>query len=84
MVGALLAGGALVVCPRILGDFETPEERDAHAGATYAQILAAQAECEVRGVAYFRKIGAPQRMSDGRDAAEVIRERCERSPRSFR
>ena len=84
IVGALLAGGILVVCPRILAEFETPEERQAHVDVTASQIQKAQAECEVRGAAYFRRIGAPQRQSDGSDAADVIRERCERSPRSFR
>jgi hypothetical protein len=84
MVGTLLAGGVLVACPQILAEFETPEERQAHVDVTRGQIERAQAECEVRGAAYFRRIGAPQRQSDGRDAADVIRERCERSPRSFR
>ena len=84
IVGALLAGAFLVVCPRILAEFETPEERQAHVDITRAQIQKAQDECEVRGKAYFSRIGAPKRQSDGRDAADVIRERCERSPRSFR
>ena len=84
ILGTLLAVAVLVVCPRILAEFETPEERQAHVDVTRAQIEKAQEECEVRGKAYFSRIGAPQRQSDGRDAAEVIRERCERSPRSFR
>ena len=82
--GVLCAGAVAVACPQFLQQLETQEEREAHAEVMLAQARAAESACEIRGAAYFRKIGAASRFPDGRDAATVIRERCERSARSFR
>jgi hypothetical protein len=36
-------------------------------------------KCVERGVSYYKEIGSFPRLSDGRDATRVAKERCERS-----
>lgn len=44
---------------------------------------AAISECVDRGIVYFNEIGSYPRLSDGRSASSVARERCERSSSAF-
>lgn len=39
--------------------------------------------CVRRGIAYFKEIGSWPRLSDGRDAEQVVKERCRRSTQAF-
>lgn len=39
--------------------------------------------CVSKGESYFRSVGSWPTLSDGRNAASVARERCERSPMAF-
>lgn len=39
--------------------------------------------CVRRGIAYFKEIGSWPTLSDGRNAEQVVRERCRRSTQAF-
>lgn len=39
--------------------------------------------CQLRGVDYFKSMGAYPTMSDGRSASEVSEDRCKRNTRAF-
>lgn len=39
--------------------------------------------CRYKGQDYFKEIGSWPRLSDGRDAEQVVRERCARSVQAF-
>ncbi len=39
--------------------------------------------CEDKGEAYFKDLGSWPRLSDGRDAEAVVKERCARSDSAF-
>lgn len=39
--------------------------------------------CQLKGMAYFKEIGSYPYLSDGRDAAKVAKERCNRSLVAF-
>jgi len=41
-------------------------------------------DCELRATAYYRKRGQFPTLEDGRDAVDVIRNRCTRDPNGFR
>jgi hypothetical protein len=43
----------------------------------------AVAACVTRGEAYFREVGSYPTLSDGRDAVNLARERCERTLTAF-
>lgn len=48
-----------------------------------APIVIQPSDCEARGVAYFKEIDSFPRLSDGRLAVDVARERCARTDRAF-
>ena len=39
--------------------------------------------CVEKGIEYYKEIGSFPRLSDGREAANVVKERCGRSPVAF-
>jgi len=52
-------------------------------GPAAAQSSQAIEACVGRGIAYFKEIGSYPRLSDGRSAAQVARERCNRTTTAF-
>ena len=81
-VGAVVA--AIVVSPSILRHLETADERDARIETVATHRPVQLRECEQRATAYYRKRGQYPTLEDGRDAVDVIRNRCARDPNGFR
>ena len=88
VVGAIMGGILLVafiaVCPRILRNLETADERDARIDSVATHRPGELRDCEQRAAAFFKKQGTYPTLPDGRDAADVMRNRCARDPTSFR
>jgi hypothetical protein len=40
-------------------------------------------DCVNKGISYYQKIGSYPKLSDGRIAVDVARERCRNTPRAF-
>jgi len=84
IAGAVIVATAIVVCPRILRNLETADERDARIDSVAAHRPVELRDCELRATAYYRKRGQFPTLEDGRDAVDVIRNRCTRDPNGFR
>jgi hypothetical protein len=84
IVGGPLVVGAIAICPRILRHLETADERDARIETVAAHRPVELARCEARATAFYRKLGTYPTLPDGRDAAEVMRNRCARDPTTYR
>ena len=88
VVGAIIGGVLLVafvaVCPRILRNLETADERDVRIGAVATHRPAELRQCEQRATAFYKKQNTYPTLPDGRDAADVMRNRCARDPASYR
>jgi hypothetical protein len=88
VVGAIIGGVLLIafvaVCPRILRNLETADERGARIDTVVALRPAELRACEQRATAFYKKQGTFPTLADGRDAAEVMRNRCSRDPASYR
>jgi hypothetical protein len=84
IVGGILLVGFIAICPRILRNLETAGERDARIDSVATHRPAELLQCERRATAFFKKQGAYPILADGRDATEVMRNRCARDPRAFR
>ena len=84
IVGGILLVGFIAICPRILRNLETADERDARIGSVVTHRPAELQKCEQRATAFFKKQGTFPTLPDGRDAADVMRNRCARDPTSFR
>jgi hypothetical protein len=88
VVGAIIGGILLVafiaVCPRILRNLETADERGVRIDAVAAHRPAELKRCEQRATAFYKKQGTYPTLPDGRNAADVMRNRCARDPSSYR
>lgn len=60
----------------------TPARMEEPAPAVQTGPSAVEA-CVERGMAYFSSLGSYPKLSDGRDAIEVARERCSRDLKAF-
>jgi hypothetical protein len=84
VAGAVVVAAAIVVCPRLLRNLETADERDARIETVAAHRPAELGECEKRATAYYKKRRLYPTLADGRDANDVMRNRCARDPASYR
>ena len=84
IVGGILLVGFIALCPRLLRHLETADERAARIGSVATHRPAELRQCEERATAFFKKQGTYPTLADGRDAADVMRNRCARDPASFR
>ena len=84
IVGVPLLVGFIAVCPRILRNLETADERDARIDSVVAHRPVELRQCEQRAIAYYKKQGTYPTLADGRDAADVMRNRCARDPATYR
>ena len=88
VVGAIIGGVLLVafvaICPRILRNLETADERGARIDTVVATRPTELRQCEQRAIAYYKKQGTYPVLPDGRDAADVMRNRCSRDSASYR
>ena len=84
IVGGVLLMAFIAVCPRILRNLETADERVARIDTVVALRPGELRLCEERATAYYKKQGTYPTLADGRDAAEVMRNRCSRDPASYR
>ena len=88
VVGAIMGGVLLIsfiaICPRILRNLETADERGARIDTVVATRPAELKQCEQRAIAYYKKQATYPTLPDGRDAADVMRNRCSRDSASYR
>jgi hypothetical protein len=84
VAGAIVVAAAIVVCPRILRNLETADERDARIETVAAHRPAELGACEKRATAYYKRLRQYPTLADGRDATDVMRNRCARDPASYR
>ena len=84
IAGVVVVIAAVVVSPRILRHLETANERDARIETVAAHRPSQLRECEQRATASDRKRNQFPTLEDGRDAVDVIRNRCARDPNGFR
>jgi hypothetical protein len=84
IVGVVVVVVSIVVSPRILRHLETAHERDARIETVATHRPVQLRECEQRATAYYRKRSQYPTLEDGRDAVDVIRNRCARDPNGFR
>lgn len=84
IIGGVLLTAFIAVCPRILRNLETADERDARIDTVAAHRPAELRQCEQRATAFYKKQGTFPTLPDGRDAAEVMRNRCSRDSTSYR
>lgn len=84
IVGGVLLMGFIAVCPRILRNLETADERDTRIETVATLRPAELRKCEERAIAFYKKQGTFPTLADGRDAADVMRNRCARDATSYK
>lgn len=70
---------AIVTTAKIVGVFTGEKSVSATATKTETPFV----QCTKRGVAYFESLGSSPRLSDGRLALEVAKERCRNTLTAF-